>query len=52
MINKNLLINLKLKKIIDLMKEKEDRTMDENIIQRVIDPKTSRDITRNLSIRG
>ena len=34
------------------MKEKEDRTMDENIIQQVIDPETRRDITRNLSIRG
>ena len=34
------------------MKEKEERTIDESIIQRVIDPETSRDITRNLSIRG
>ncbi len=34
------------------MKEKEERTVDESIIQRVIDPETGRDITRNLSIRG
>jgi len=34
------------------MKEKEERTVDESIIQREIDPETGRDITRNLSIRG
>jgi len=34
------------------MKNKEDRSMNESLIQRVIDPETSRDITMNLSIRG
>lgn len=34
------------------MKEKEEMTVDESILQRVIDPETVRDITRNLSIRG
>ncbi|MBA7516406.1 hypothetical protein ES705_08454 [subsurface metagenome] len=34
------------------MKEKEERNMDESVIQRVIDPETSRDITGNLSIRS
>lgn len=34
------------------MKEKEEMTVDESILQRVIDPETNRDITRNLSIRG
>ncbi len=33
------------------MKEKEERTMYEAKIQRIIDPETSRAITRNLSIR-
>ena len=34
------------------MKKKEERNMDESLIQRVIDPETSRDINWNLSIRG
>ena len=34
------------------MKEKEERTVDESIIQRVIDPRINIDITWNLSIRG
>lgn len=33
------------------MKEKEERTMDESAIRREINPETSRDITKNLSIR-
>ena len=47
MINKNI-INLYFKKKIDLMKEKEDRNMEESIIQRVIDLETIRDILRNV----
>jgi hypothetical protein len=34
------------------MKKKEDRIMNENIIQRVIDSETIKDLTRNLLIRG
>ena len=34
------------------MKEKEERTINEITIQRVIDPEASRDITGKLSIRG